>query len=186
MNMNYRKTPFTQLLLAILFLSGTFGCQSYKQSFKKKDISTSMKIDEQAYAESKFTTYDASNITIGNLEWKGSAWDKKYEYGKDPMFRYTFPWDQEKFKRGKDLPYQVYATFNDITKLKTAEDQQQLLNDELKRSNRDLEEFTYVVSHDLKEPLRKIKSYGEFLFEDYSDKIDGDGIFYIERSNGCT
>lgn len=87
------------LLLIFLILSGITACRTYKQSFKKKDISTSMKIDERAHAESKFTTYDVSNITIGNLEWKGSSWDKKYEYGKDPMFRHSLPWDQESSPR---------------------------------------------------------------------------------------
>lgn len=96
--MNLKKANLSLLLLLILMLPGIFSCKSYKQTFKKKDVAASMKIDERAHAESKFTTYDASNITIGNLEWKGSAWDKKYEYGKDPMFRYSFPWDQEKFK----------------------------------------------------------------------------------------
>lgn len=51
---------------------------------------------------------------------------------------------------------------------------------ELKRSNRDLEEFAYVASHDLREPLRKIRSFSELLVEDYADLIDDDGRRYFD------
>jgi len=45
------------------------------------------------------------------------------------------------------------------------------LNDELTRSNRELDAFTYITSHDLKEPLRGIHSCAQFLLEDYGDKL---------------
>jgi len=45
------------------------------------------------------------------------------------------------------------------------------LNDELTRSNRELDAFTYITSHDLKEPLRGIHSCAQFLLEDYGDTI---------------
>lgn len=46
---------------------------------------------------------------------------------------------------------------------------------ELERSNRELDEFAYVASHDLKEPLRGIHNYASFLLEDYSERLDADG-----------
>ncbi len=45
----------------------------------------------------------------------------------------------------------------------------------LERSNRELDDFTYIVSHDLKEPLRGLKRFSQFLLEDYHDKLDEDG-----------
>jgi len=36
---------------------------------------------------------DASNITLGNPPWKGRAWDRVYQWGYDPMFRWHLPWD---------------------------------------------------------------------------------------------
>jgi light-regulated signal transduction histidine kinase (bacteriophytochrome) len=47
---------------------------------------------------------------------------------------------------------------------------------DLKRSNRDLDDFAYIASHDLKEPLRSISSFSAFLMEDYHDKLDEEGI----------
>ncbi len=49
------------------------------------------------------------------------------------------------------------------------------LNVELTRSNRELDAFTYIASHDLKEPLRGIHNYSHFLIEDYGDKLDEQG-----------
>ena len=50
------------------------------------------------------------------------------------------------------------------------------LNVELERSNIELDSFTYVASHDLKEPLRGIHNYAHFLLEDHADKLDEQGI----------
>lgn len=47
--------------------------------------------------------------------------------------------------------------------------------DELTRSNRELEQFAYVVSHDLKSPMRGISSLSDFLIEDQGDRLDEEG-----------
>jgi len=72
----------------------------------------------------------------------------------------------------------VLGIFEDITERKQAAQQLQryaerleALNAELARSNRDLEEFTYTVSHDLQEPLRKIHTFGQFLAEDCGENL---------------
>jgi signal transduction histidine kinase len=51
----------------------------------------------------------------------------------------------------------------------------QRLNEELTRSNQELDSFTYIASHDLKEPLRGIHNYAHFLFEDYGEQLDPQG-----------
>lgn len=51
----------------------------------------------------------------------------------------------------------------------------------LEQSNRDLESFASVASHDLKEPLRKVISFGDRLLEKYYDKIDEQGQDYLNR-----
>jgi two-component system, chemotaxis family, sensor kinase Cph1 len=59
-------------------------------------------------------------------------------------------------------------------------------NNELLRSNQELDEFAYIASHDLKEPLRGIHNYATFLLEDYRDKLNEDGSSKLETLKRLT
>lgn len=52
---------------------------------------------------------------------------------------------------------------------------------ELERSNQELDDFAYIASHDLKEPLRGVFNHASFLLEDYRDKLDEDGVRRLNR-----
>ena len=52
---------------------------------------------------------------------------------------------------------------------------------DLKRSNQELDDFAYIASHDLKEPLRGLFNNARFLQKDYQDKLDADGIGRLQR-----
>ncbi len=67
----------------------------------------------------------------------------------------------------------------EITKRKEAERKLQAAIAELTRSNQELEQFAYVASHDLREPLRKIKSYTDLLAKRYSGQLDDKADKYI-------
>ncbi|MBN2013155.1 PAS domain S-box protein [candidate division KSB1 bacterium] len=73
------------------------------------------------------------------------------------------------------------STQENITEIKNKNDKLKALNEQLQRSNEDLEQFTYAVSHDLKEPLRKVISYSDFILEDYRNKFDETGKRYLQR-----
>ncbi len=51
---------------------------------------------------------------------------------------------------------------------------------ELGRRNEELEAFTYSVSHDLKEPLRTLKTFSQFMLQDYGDIVEDDGKEYLQ------
>ena len=53
-------------------------------------------------------------------------------------------------------------------------------NAELARSNQELDDFAYIASHDLKEPLRGIHNYANFLLEDYAEELDAEGRSKLE------
>ena len=69
----------------------------------------------------------------------------------------------------------------DITELKEKELELGLINSDLKRSNEDLEQFAYVASHDLQEPLRKIRAFGDLLSTKFSTQLEDTGSDYIAR-----
>jgi len=84
------------------------------------------------------------------------------------------------------------VTFIDISERKHAEDELKNYRDhleelvaertsELTRINRELEAFSYSVSHDLRTPLRAIDGFSQALHEDYAGQIDDTGTSYLQR-----
>jgi PAS domain S-box-containing protein len=69
----------------------------------------------------------------------------------------------------------------DITDLKNLEKEQERTFRELNRSNKELEEFAYVASHDLQEPLRKISTFNERLKNKFGTALGTDGNMYLDR-----
>ncbi len=73
----------------------------------------------------------------------------------------------------------ISAIARDITERKKAEEILKSKLEELRRSNEELEQFAYVSSHDLQEPLRMISSYLQLLQRRYQGKIDDKADKYI-------
>jgi len=77
--------------------------------------------------------------------------------------------------------WQVVSAVNDVTWRKNAEKALQRSLGELEQTNRELNDFTHIVSHDLKAPLMTIESFSSFLLEDYRDSLDAAGQDYLGR-----
>lgn len=71
-------------------------------------------------------------------------------------------------------PTQVIGTFIDITPIK-------LYGAKLEESNRELEQFAFVASHDLREPLRKIKAFADLLASRFSEELPAKAKDYLDR-----
>jgi PAS domain S-box-containing protein len=104
-------------------------------------------------------------------------------------------------KDGREFPIEVSTTrltaenglvvtsaIRDITERKKVEQQISKLNKELEHrameletANKELEAFSYSVSHDLRSPLHNIDSFSQILMEDYANRLDADGRDYVER-----
>lgn len=97
------------------------------------------------------------------VHWENSIYDKYFklrffEIWKFPIHR-------------KDKTTLIGGIAIDVSKRKIAERKVQYYIHELERNNKELEEFNYVASHDLREPLRTITSYCDLLSEDLGNKI---------------
>jgi PAS domain S-box-containing protein len=75
----------------------------------------------------------------------------------------------------------LLVSVDDITISKQAEVNLKVYAAKLEQSNRDLQEFAYIASHDLQEPLRKVLAFGDRLANKYGDVLDETGSDYLKR-----
>jgi len=115
-----------------------------------------------------------------------SKWQNEYRYQKkDGSFAYVM--DRALINRNDDgKAIRVIGAMTDISNQKEYEIKLRKMNETLKRytkelqvSNTELEQFAYVASHDLQEPLRMIASFMELLKNKYGDVLDEKALQYI-------
>ena len=119
--------------------------------------------------------------------WQGEIWDRRKD---GQSYCELLSISAIRDERGEIFQY--CAIFNDITKLKGAEAELMALNAELEHrvaqrtaaldhANRELETFSYSVSHDLRAPLRHIRGYSALLLELNEGKLDADSVAYLKK-----
>jgi len=136
------------------------------------------------------------NATLGRHLKEGEAYYEEYRIKcKDGTYRY---WTDRgtAMRDEKGEPYRMIGACSDITERKRAEEEIHKLNAELEQrvrdrtaqleaANKELEAFSYSVSHDLRAPLRAIDGFSRVVLEDYTGKLDDEGKRYLNiiRSN---
>jgi PAS domain S-box-containing protein len=93
--------------------------------------------------------------------------------------RWIWVWVTVSLLEGEDPPRAALAHLLDITERKQAEGQLEIAHANLERSNTELDQFAYVASHDLKEPLILLSAYARMLEDRHGDKLDEEGRTFL-------
>jgi len=89
-------------------------------------------------------------------------------------------------ERTKELIAANELLKKEIAERRQAEETLKEYAQELEKTNRELDDFNYIVSHDLKEPLRSIEGFSKFIELDYRDRLDETGKDYLGRIRANT
>ncbi len=172
------------------FISGNpsaikfFGCKDEKEFVKQTLVDLSPKYQP----DGKLSSNKASQMITEAMK-KGSnffEWKHKRMNGEEFFATVLLTRMQLHGKRV------LQVTVRDITERKQAEQELRKAHDELEQrvkertasleaANRELEAFSYSISHDLRAPLRAINGFSQALLEDYSNKLDSEGKDYLRR-----
>ena len=136
---------------------------------------------ENVYPEDRDLLDDLLKKAIANQE--GSTFEYRVEI--DGVLRYLSLTSKPRESNTKS-ELDILGTVIDVTDQKMYEAQLEQYTAELKRSNEDLEQFAYVASHDLQEPLRKIRAFGDRLSSRYKKQLDDQGEDYIKRMQSAS
>ena len=196
--MGFGQTPHKDDISALLkwvkprFDQGLFKTQSLMADFPPaaayKDIASGVLALEISSIHRNIILWFRPEV-IQTVNWGGNP-NKPVEVADDGSLRMSprqsFDLWQETVK-GTCLPWKT-SEIEVVQELRSLivgivlrqADEMALMNYKLQRSNEELDSFAYIASHDLKEPLRGIHNYANFLMEDYGHSLTEDGVAKLQ------
>ncbi|MFH1640588.1 MAG: ATP-binding protein [Candidatus Omnitrophota bacterium] len=106
---------------------------------------------------------------------------KKAEEEREDLIKELEEREESLNRQKKEAEDSRRAIKNVAEDLRRSKEALQAQKGSLEDINKELDDFTYIISHDLKEPLRSIDAFSKFIVDDYDDRLDEQGRFYIER-----
>ena len=87
---------------------------------------------------------------------------------------------------GRDGKKRSVIVVRDVSERKQAEEQIRQYTAKLEQSNEALQDFAFIASHDMQEPLRKVSAFGDRLKQEYGDSLGEEGNDYLSRMLNAT
>lgn len=140
----------------------------YEKHIEPEDYQLGLELRKEAAAGNKNEYFWQYRITAANGEHK---WLETYGHLE---------------RDGEGHFIRTFGITRDITRLKSYENSLEQKINELNRSNAELEEFAYVASHDMQEPLRKLITFSERLTAKFADTLKDEGQLYLGRMVAAT
>ncbi len=167
---------FSEYIISFILFGAVFSLYLNKNKFNKKVIALlTASYIFTIISELLFTfyigVYDISNV-VGHLL-KFSAFYLIYKAIIETTLNEPF---ETLFK---EISFINQSLKNELSEREAIEKKHLQLIKELDRSNKDLEQFAYVASHDLQEPLRMVTSYTQLIARRYKGKLDSDADDFI-------
>ena len=174
---NALKSAMVGVIIASLEGKINFVNPAFLNIFRYKDQNEVIgKNAAELFAPKKVRTFADLTAVIDNVKGDREEFNVHREDGS--VFSVEVSCSNVSDKAGNIIGRMAF--FVDVTERKQIKKKLKRTLADLKRSNTDLQQFAYVASHDLQEPLRMVASYTQLLEERYQDKLDTDAKEFIQ------